>query len=93
MILKEEDGIIEYRISKEQEPKNRQLALRNNANVQEETQLSLYERVLQLDEYKRGEPKEIILDEDDYLCHLEEIIKRDYFPKLYELEQKVKLIS
>lgn len=46
--------------------------------------LALYKKVLERDEFKRPDNKNIVLDEDDYLDYLEKIIQKDYFPDLYK---------
>ena len=59
--------------------------------LKENNKISLYQKLLQRNEFKRPETKEIVLNEDDYLNYLEEIIQKDYFPDLYNInKEKVK---
>jgi hypothetical protein len=78
LILKSEDNIIEYK------KVDNTINSINKIKNQPITKLSIYQKVMQLDEFKKPEPKELVLDEEDYLSHLEEIIQRDYYPSLYK---------
>ena len=51
------------------------------------TQISLFEKLLKTNDFCRSQTKETVLDEDDYLSYLEEIITRDYFPEMYQINK------
>jgi hypothetical protein len=80
LVIKETDSIIGYKQTTEtkkpefKNPKERKL---NN-------RLTLYRNLIHSQEFQKPESTSIVLDEDDYLNNLENIIKRDYFPDLYE---------
>jgi hypothetical protein len=80
LVIKDTDSVIEYKPSTEikkpefKNPKEKKLNKR----------LALYHKLISSQEFQKPESTSIVLDEDDYLNNLENIIKRDYFPHLYE---------
>ena len=54
----------------------------NNKISKKETKIALYQKLLEREEFKRPETKGKILQDEDYLCKLEELIRRDYYPSL-----------
>jgi hypothetical protein len=58
---------------------------------EKETKLSLIKKFQEREEFKKPQTKEIVLDEDEYLHCLEELIQKNYYPDLYQLnKEKVK---
>lgn len=55
--------------------------------------LEIYNKILELPEFIKPEKTEKIIDEDEYINHLEEIITRDYFPDLYKYNQIKKQVK
>jgi hypothetical protein len=55
--------------------------------------LEIYNKILELPEFKKPESIELILNEDEYLNNLEEIITRDYFPDLHKYNQIKKQVK
>lgn len=85
LVIRDDDKIIEYRApSKEKETKK---------DLKNLTNLELYNKFLESDEFKLPESKEKVLQEDDYINYLEEIICRDYFPDLYRSKQFEKEVN
>jgi len=85
LAIRDDDKIIEYKIP-----------IVNKAEKKEEknlTNLELYNKILQSDEFKRPITKEKVLEEDDYIKYLEEIISRDYFPDVYKMNQLRKEVN
>ena len=85
LAIRDDDKIIEYKTP-----------IVNKAEKKEEknlTNLELYNKILQSDEFKRPITKEKVLEEDDYIKYLEEIISRDYFPDVYKMNQLRKEVN
>jgi hypothetical protein len=93
LVIREEDKVIEYK-DKELQVKDKkdQLILSRKGQINPMSRLDIYHNTLNREEFRRPETKEIVLDEDEYLNYLEEIIQKDFFPDLYEMnKEKVKL--
>ena len=93
LVIREEDKVIEYKDNELQaKDKKDQLILSRKAQTNPMSRLDIYHNTLKREEFRRPETKEIVLDEDEYLNYLEEIIQKDFFPDLYEMnKEKVKL--
>jgi hypothetical protein len=83
-------GLLEYeKVNLNQMKENKNI----KNNKEKLTSIELYNKILDLPEFKKPETKEKILDEDDYINSLEEIITRDYFPDLYKSNQIKKQVK
>ena len=67
---------------------NKELVLREEDNKlvyvdnKSKKELTLFEKLLSTDEFRREPTRGVVVDEDLYLSHLEKLITRDYFPFL-----------
>ncbi len=79
LVIKEEDNIIEYN-----EKKNETQEKMNFKEKKLHNRLTLYQKLLSSEEFKKPITSSKVLDEDEYLQNLEKIIQRDYFPSLFQ---------
>lgn len=85
LVIRDDDKIIEYKA-----PISNKVEKKEEKNL---SNLELYNKILNSDEFKRPLTKEKVLEEDDYIKYLEEIISRDYFPEVYKLSQLKKEVN
>lgn len=87
IVLREDDRIIEYK-EKNSEKSLTEYSKSNHVKNKKLNKLSLYQKTMQREEFKRPEPKDIVINEDEYLKCLEEIIQREYYPELYKINRE-----
>ena len=82
-----QEGMMEYQKTKiiDTKPKTK-----DNKDI---SSLEIYNKILELPEFSNPETCEKILDEDEYIDHLEVIITRDYFPDLHKYNQIKKQVK
>lgn len=90
-----DDNIIEYKVEHDSNMNNKNCLnlYKESSNIKDKilkfkeqnkmTKISMYEKILLRNEFKKPELKEIVIGEEDYLNFLEELIQRDYFPDIY----------